>query len=377
MSFFEQQEQRINKQFISIIDSVYFVSEHGKGSLQQAFDLTTGTLLRKQTYLLLITPHSTKAVYVCSSSEHSQYEPYITFESITIELKKCLDHKNVGKGSKIYKLGFGKKRFVEQLVSLGMQLDEQIIFDTESPDITHAKHANESDEWAFYQGLPREYDTLRAENEKVKAQYQELFNKKGQPEEFYKIQKLLYENDRQRLNECEDKLDKSLLEVKSLNSHCTYLERSLEQSKRKAELDQQIADKRILDLENQLVEAKAQLADKPADSVIQSNTDIQNVKKVAIKQFNRSLATVLIKLDYKDKLRKGDIANYILPYMKELAFVLADEQQDKANNLTVTYDTLYDNHLKNLGFKQGRQSDDEKQKVNIDLLFKKQLPITE
>ena len=377
MSFFEQQEQRISKQFISIFDSVYFVSEHGKGTLQQSFELITSSFLKKQTYLLLITTHSVKAVYVCSSNEHSQYEPFITYESIIYELKECLDHQSIGTGNPIYKLGFAKKRFIEQLISLGMQLDEQIIFNTESPDITHAEHDNEGDEWAFYQGLPREYDTLRAENEKVKAQYQELFNKKGQPEEFYKIQKLLYENDRQRLNECEDKLDKSLLEVKSLNSHCTYLERSLEQSKRKAELDQQIADSRILDLENQLVEAKAQLADKPADSVIQSNTDIQNVKKVAIKQFNRSLATVLIKLDYKDKLRKGDIANYILPYMKELAFVLADEQQDKANNLTVTYDTLYDNHLKNLGFKQGRQSDDEKQKVNIDLLFKKQLPITE
>ena len=134
-------------------------------------------------------------------------------------------------------------------------------------------------------------------------------------------------------------------------------------------------DERIASLENQL--AQAELADKPTDSITQSNTDIHNIKKEAIKQFNRSLATVLIDLDYKDKLRKSDIANYIVPYMKELAFVLADEQQDKANNLTVTYDTLYDNHLKNLGFKQGRQSDDEKQKVNIDLLFKKQLPTTE
>ncbi len=267
MSFFEQQEQRINKQFISIIDSVYFVSEHGKGSLQQAFDLTTGTLLRKQTYLLLITPHSTKAVYVCSSSEHSQYEPYITFESITIELKKCLDHKNVGKGSKIYKLGFGKKRFVEQLVSLGMQLDEQIIFDTESPDITHAKHANESDEWAFYQGLPREYDILRAENEKVKAQYQELWNKKERPEAFYKIQENLYKDDRQNLRECENKLDKSRLEIKSLNEHCNSLDQRLAQSKKTAGLIQQLADKKIADLENQLAQAKAELADKPADQI--------------------------------------------------------------------------------------------------------------
>lgn len=136
------------------------------------------------------------------------------------------------------------------------------------------------------------------------------------------------------------------------------------------------ANAKIADLENQLSQAQAELANKPTDSITQSNTDIHNIKKEAIKQFNRSLATVLIDLDYKGKLRKGDIANYIVPYMKELAFVLADEQQDKANSLTVTYDTLYDNHLKNLGFKQGRQSDDEKQKVNIDLLFKKQLPIT-
>ena len=267
VSFFQQQEQRINKQFISIFDSVYFISEHGEGTLQEALELMTGTFLRKQTYLLLITAHSVKAVYVCSSSEHSQYEPFITFESIIYELKECIDHRNIGTGNPIYKLGFAKKRFVEQLVSLGMQLDEQIIFNTESPDITHAEHENEGDEWAFYQGLPREYDTLRAENEKVKAQYQELFNKKGQPEAFYNIQKELYKADRQKLNECANKLDKSLLEVKSLNSHCTYLERSLEQSKRKEELNQQIAEKRILELESQLAQARAKPLEKPADDL--------------------------------------------------------------------------------------------------------------
>ena len=377
MSFFEQQEQRMNKQFISILDSAYFVSEHGKGTLQQAFDLIVGSLLRQQTYLLLITPTSVKAVYVCSSNEHSQYEPFITFESIAYELKACLDCGNIGIGNPIYKLGFAKKRFVEQLVNIGMQLDEQIIFDTESPDITHAEHDNDSDELAFYQGLPKEYDTLRAENEKIKAQYQDLWNKKELPEAFFNIQKKLYEDDRQRLNECKDKLDRLSVDYKYLESQHDYYKRNYESKKKSTALIQQIAEKRISELESQLAQAKTELAAKPADSITQSNTDIHNIKKEAIKQFNRSLATVLIELDYKGKLRKGDIANYIVPYMKELAFVLADEQQDKANNLTVTYDTLYDNHLKNLGFKQGRQSDDEKQKVNIDLLFKKQLPITE
>ncbi len=373
VSFFEQQKQRKDKQFISIFNSVYFVSEHGKGTLQEAFELVTSSFLRKQTYLLLITPHSVKAVYVCSSYEQSTCEPYITFESIIHELKECIDHKSIGTGNPIYKLGFGKKRFVEQLINLGMQLPEQVIFNTESPDITDADYTSEGDELAFFQGLPKEYDILRADNEKLKAQYQELFNKKGQPEAFYNLQKELYKTDRQDLNECRSKLDQSLLEVDALNKRCTYLE----QHKNRSELTQQLAEKRILELKNQLAQANAALADKPADSITQSNTDIYNIKKEAIKQFNRSLATVLIDLDYKGKLRKGDIANYIVPYMKELAFVLADEQQDKANNLTVTYDTLYDNHLKNLGFKQGRQSDDEKQKVNIDLLFKKQLPITE
>ena len=271
MSFFEQQEQRKDKQFISIFDSVYFVSEHGKGTLQQAFELVTGTFLSKQTYLFLITPYSVKAVYVCSSNEHAQYEPFITFESIIYELKECIDCQSVGISNPIYKLGFGKKRFIEQLVNLNMQLPEQIIFNTESPDITHAEHDNEGDEWAFYQGLPREYDTLRADNEKVKAQYQELFNKKGQPEAFYNIQKTLYENDRQNLKECRHKLDKSLLEYEALKSQHDYFKRTLESTKKSAALTQQLADKRILELESQLAQAKDELADKPADDNIEQD----------------------------------------------------------------------------------------------------------
>lgn len=377
MSFFEQQKQRKDKQFISIFDSVYFVSEHGKGTLQEAFELVTSPFLRKQTYLLLITPHSVKAVYVCSSYEQSTCEPYITFESIIYELKECIDRKSIGTGNPIYKLGFGKKSFVEQLLNLGMQLPEQIIFNTESPDITHAEHENEGDEWAFYQGLPKEYDTLRTDNEKLKAQYQELWNKKQLPEAFYEIKRNILEKDAKEFMECQNRLDKSLLEVKSLNEHCTYLEQSLEQSKRQAELAKQLTEKRILELESQLAQAKAGSLEKPADSIIHSNTDIYNSKQEAIKQFNRSLAKALIELDYKDKLIKEDIAKYIMPYMKELAFMLADEDEKRADSLTVSYGTLCDEHLKNLGFKKGRQSNNDKNKVNIDLLFKKQLPVTE
>lgn len=135
------------------------------------------------------------------------------------------------------------------------------------------------------------------------------------------------------------------------------------------------ANAKVGELESQL--EKADIANNQADNVPHSNTDMQNVKKAAIKYFNRSLAAVLIELDYKEKLRKGDIANYIMPHMKQLAFALADEDISKANNLTVTYSTLYDTHLQDLNFKKGRQSNVDKNKTNIDLLFKKQLPVTE
>ena len=137
------------------------------------------------------------------------------------------------------------------------------------------------------------------------------------------------------------------------------------------------ANVNIKALESELKAASEALKDKTANSVIYSNTDMQNLKKVAIKQFNRSLAMALIKLDYKGHLRKGDIVNFIIPYMEELAYVLADKQSDKAKILTVKRMTIYEAHLQGLEFKKGTQSRKEKERVNIDLLFERELPVTE
>lgn len=143
----------------------------------------------------------------------------------------------------------------------------------------------------------------------------------------------------------------------------------------------ELADaKAIIEQQQREIEAlkeKAERSVMPANANSISNTDMQNIKKVAIKQFNRSLATVLTDLDYKGSLTKGDIVNFIIPHMENLAFVLADSNHEAASKLAVKYDTLYNNHLEGLKFKQGRQSNAEKNKVNIELLFKKQSPITE
>lgn len=137
------------------------------------------------------------------------------------------------------------------------------------------------------------------------------------------------------------------------------------------------ANIKIADLKSKLAQTSTALADKPADSATHSNTDMQNVKKAAIHQFNRSLAMALIELDYQSKLRKSDIISFIMPHMKKLALALADGQEDKAKLLVVKSETICETHLQGLNFKQGRQSNADKNKVNIDLLFKKQLPITE
>ena len=55
------------------------------------------------------------------------------------------------------------------------------------------------------------------------------------------------------------------MNYKNLESDYDYCKRNFESTKKKTALTQQIAEKRISDLENQLAQAKAELADKPAN----------------------------------------------------------------------------------------------------------------
>lgn len=147
-------------------------------------------------------------------------------------------------------------------------------------------------------------------------------------------------------------------------------------SKTIEQLSQELAaaNAKIAELERRLAQADATLT---ADVSNTSNLKTQNIKKAAIKQFNRSLAMVLIDLDYKGRLRKGDIVSFIVPYMEKLAFVLADENADKAKSLIIKSETIYKTHLQGLEFKQGTQKNKDREQKNIDLLFRKQLSITE
>lgn len=223
------------------------------------------------------------------------------------------------------------------------------------------------------------------EAEKLKLTYieiEEIRFSKRQLESYVASLANTSQNDTPAQNDSEllVKLEKLQAENDDLNSRLSTARNTYKQHRNEIkELKEknEKADSEKAELIEQLNRVKAELISKPADAVIHSNTDIQNIKKVAIRQFNRSLAIALTDLDYQNNLRKGDIVNFIIPHMKELAYVLADEQADKAKVLMVKYKTIYDTHLQGLEFKQGTQTKKERERVNIDLLFKKQLPVTE
>ena len=117
---------------------------------------------------------------------------------------------------------------------------------------------------------------------------------------------------------------------------------------------------------------KAQ-ADTPADSHKPLNLQLTNIKKAAVKHFNKSLATALIELDYRSYLSKNDIVNFIRPHMNALTLLLSDNDADKAKTLVVEDKTISTTHLQGLTFKTGRPSKKDGEKENIELLFTRKL----
>ena len=118
----------------------------------------------------------------------------------------------------------------------------------------------------------------------------------------------------------------------------------------------------------EIIKLKAQ-TDTPADSHKPLNLQLMNIKKAAVKHFNKSLAVALLDLDYRNYLSKNDIVNFIRPHMNALTLLLSDNDADKAKSLAVADKTISTTHLQGLEFKTGRPSKKDGEKEKIDLLF--------
>ena len=205
MSFFQNAENRINKQFISIFDSVKFISEHGQGTLEQSFTYLDSALLKKQTHLLKVTAYTVKSVYLCSENDYAEIPPFMTIEQVKSELWACVERNSIGDGNPIFNLGFAKKRFFEQLKNTGFPISDDLLLDTLSPDFDDT-NLDDSDSFAFYQSLPNEYQTLQRSYDELKARYDDLYSGgKGLAYVYFdKIDRMFYE----RLKEKEAQFEK-------------------------------------------------------------------------------------------------------------------------------------------------------------------------
>ena len=116
-------------------------------------------------------------------------------------------------------------------------------------------------------------------------------------------------------------------------------------------------------------ETKPTQSDKPAEGKQLSNVEINNIFTKAILANNNILAKLIKALDYRDLISRDEVANFINPYMWEMALVLSDGDEQKAENLLVTNKTIMDNHLKGVNFKKGARSKQIKEKSSIDLII--------
>ena len=145
-----------------------------------------------------------------------------------------------------------------------------------------------------------------------------------------------------------------------------------------SQLSQQVADqqatidsqaKEIADLKAQLKPQAAQPSKTPVNNKQLSNVEISNIYGKAIIANNNILAKVIKTLDYRDLITREQIANFINPYMWEMALILSDDDEQKAESLMVTNKTIMDNHLKGVKFKKGAPNKQDKTKPSIDLII--------
>lgn len=127
----------------------------------------------------------------------------------------------------------------------------------------------------------------------------------------------------------------------------------------------------IAELQKQIEQhvSKHTQSDTPLDNEPINNIELNNIKKSVIATHNNLLAKAIKSLDYRNLLNKEDIAKFITPYMQEMAISLTTGNTAKATALYTKIDTIKENHLKGIEFKQGSPTKQDKERQTIELLF--------
>lgn len=164
MGYFDNIKERLDRQFISVTDSITFIVHQDSCEYQDAFNLVVKTLIFEQTHLLVVDELKLKTIFICREQDPDSHNAHITVEALIPQLEQQqLD----GTNKNINNIGFGKKRFYEQLLNMGFVFDNRLLFEAQSPDIDYSDCETEGEGFAYYNGLPKEYEALKRSHEKL------------------------------------------------------------------------------------------------------------------------------------------------------------------------------------------------------------------
>lgn len=186
--YFDAEKKRLNRQFISMADSINFIFQHENCTYQEAFNLIFSSLFFKQIHLKVMDNMRLKAIYICSEKEiNNASKAHITVEA----LKDRLTEKTID--NELNLIGFGKKRFYEHLSSMGVPFEEKLLFEAQSPDIEYPdSDETEGDSFAYYNELPKEYEVIKRSHDRLEQRLNQIMLESPAKD----IDKLRIDNDR-------------------------------------------------------------------------------------------------------------------------------------------------------------------------------------
>lgn len=167
LGYFDNIKEQLDKQFISVKDSITFIFHQDNCTYQDAFNLVVKTLIFDQTHLLVMDGLKLKTIFICREKDPNSHNAYITIEALITQLEKPPSDSTAKDVSNV---GFGKKRFYEQLLNMGFVFDNRLLFEAQSPDIDYSDCETEADGFAYYNGLPKEYEALKRSHDKLEQQ---------------------------------------------------------------------------------------------------------------------------------------------------------------------------------------------------------------
>ncbi|UZA09969.1 hypothetical protein [Moraxella bovis] len=165
----EKRQQRFEREFISLFDSIVYLGEPLDESLKYIIEC-----MPYQSKLYL-TNDGCQSVYCDEKNNYcSEYAEWhfgiatMTYSKIIDSLTECIKQKQIEPTNMIYNLGFGRKRFLEYLQNDGIEINQSDLLTAQSPTPICDEYVDI--DYYTLQSIIDERDELRGRVDELKKQ---------------------------------------------------------------------------------------------------------------------------------------------------------------------------------------------------------------